>query len=450
MVSIVMRGLLSLESVLDKRVITEAGFKSELPTVSVPRGSICLSCRGAKMLCGKAFCSVLAKAHALVRKAELISREEIDGSTPPAVFVGRIGYPYVYVGPMIPPYHGDTEILDTPEWWMGKTVDEIIDLRFSLIRGKVRANIFDIQDGGGLLDTFQELALGSEPTDSEAIFKKKPTNVLTLSDESQPFGPSAPLKRFSVGNVKADPRIEDAYYDQDLKANDAVVDLYESNVLVSRIQRAFSMGMLGTEKRRKLVPTRWSITAVDDTVSKHLVKEIKQYPTISEFRVYTFRYLDNSYVAILMPYKWSFEWIEAWFPGTAWNEQGQEPAMLGDHEPYRGRTTYASVGGCYYSCKLAVAEKLNKERRQASALVLREIHPGYILPVGVWNIRESIRSTLRSEPATFSDFRSAMAHALKFLGIPLRDWVHASTLMRDGLLQTRLANFQTTTIGSSR
>jgi hypothetical protein len=39
---------------------------------------------------------------------------------------------------------------------------------------------------------------------------------------------------------------------------------------------------------------------------------------------------------------------------------------------------------------LAVGELLEKERRQAAVVVLREAHPGYIMPVGVWQVREIV------------------------------------------------------------
>ncbi|NIP35361.1 MAG: hypothetical protein GWN18_10415, partial [Thermoplasmata archaeon] len=41
----------------------------------------------------------------------------------------------------------------------------------------------------------------------------------------QPMGPSAPIERFSVDNVKADRRIERAYDDTDLLAREGMLEL---------------------------------------------------------------------------------------------------------------------------------------------------------------------------------------------------------------------------------
>ncbi len=432
-----------LRDIIATKQVGELAAFRDVKVARAPSSSLCLLCKGGRMLCGKLRCPIVAKAQSLAKSSLQITSPCIQGSTPPGVFVGRIGYPKVYIGPMVPPYRGDTEILDTPELWIGKSIQDIIDYRFALIRGKVRTSVYNAQSGGRLLDTLQELAMGKRPVDAEAMLTRVPNKVITLSGESQPFGPSAPLISFKTSDVSVDHRIERAFYDRDFKAANAVVELYEDDVLVTRIQRAFSLGMFGFQKRRKLVPTRWSITAVDSILSLELINQIKQHNTIDEYRVYSFEHLDNRFVAILMPERWSFEWIEAWFPGTTWNpdERAAAPAIMGDFEPYRGRTTYPDVGGCYYACRLAVAERLNQERRQASALVLREIHPGYILPVGVWNVRESVRQTVQSEPQKFDTFQAALNYAQTKLTIPLRKWVENSEMLKRTLFQKKITEF---------
>jgi hypothetical protein len=372
-----------------------------------------------------------------------IATTHVSGSTPPGVFVGRIGYPKVYIGPMVPPFKGDTAILDTPEMWLGKGIQDIIDYRFALVRGKARADVHEAPFAGRLLGSLQELAMGKAPVDAEILLERLPSNTLTLGSEIQPFGPSAPMKSFKASEVSVERRIERAFYDSDLKATDAVLELYEGGVQVSRIQRAFSLGMFGVKQRRRLVPTRWSITAVDSVISQELVDRVKNYETIDEYRVYSFRHLDNRFVAIFMPENWGFEWIEAWFPGTTWNPRqwSSEPAMMGDYEPYRGRTTYPDVGGCYYACRLAIAEHLSEEGRQASVLVLREIHPGYILPVGVWNVRESVRGMVKRAPRKFDSLQAALNHAMAELTVPLQSWIKNSKLLKLALFQKKITEF---------
>jgi hypothetical protein len=275
----------------------------------------------------------------------------------------------------------------------------------------------------------------------ELRLTKKPRGFIFLDDDVQPFGPSAPIKDLRLGNARFDHRIEKAYYDTDLKANQAVLELYDKGVMVTKIQRAFSVGAFGIEKNRRLVPTRWSITAVDDIVSKNLMSQVKTFPEISEYRVYESRYLDNVFEVLMIPNTWAYEAIEAWYPGTVWNLKGKNVAIFSDLEGYAGRTTYAQIGGCYYSARLAVCEQLVKERRQATVIVLREAHPGYIMPVGVWQVRENVRNAMRQKPLIFKTLNEALTWIASKFQIPLRQWIMQSELLKKALFQRKITDF---------
>ncbi len=417
-------------------------------------------CRRVRRLSGEGRCAIHLKAALLGARHPEFDSKQISGSSPPGVFVGRFGYPKVSVGPMVPAVSGDTEILDTPERWMGKGFDEIVDFRYSLLRGYSKSRVSDAHSGGRLIETLQEVAMMTKPVDTELILARRPRKILDLREDSQPFGPIAPLASFQTGNSSVDNRIEKAFYDGDLPADDAVLQLYTKGVLVTRIQRAFSLGMFGQSKARKLVPTRWSITAVDSNLSLRLMARVKQYPPIDEYRVYKYSYLDNTYVGILTPESWRFEWVEAWFEpellATSFPDvdmavdveksdytspNGYQPVMLGDSEGFRGRKTYAKPGGCYYSARLAVSEYLDSIRRQAGAIMLREIHPGYIMPVGVWNVRESLRSLLKTKFEGFDSMDTAMNYVSTIFEIPKHSWIQTSALLQKAYFQRKISEF---------
>ena len=367
--------------------------------------------------------------------------EDISGASPPSVFVGRIGYPYVYAGPLVPPVHEDTSLYDLPEFWFGKTIDDIVGFRSMLIRGKHRVHVRKFEEAGKIIEKTRELALAVNPVDVELMLKKKPRGFLLLDDEVQPFGPSAPIRDLLVGDARWDHQIGKAYNDTDLKATNAVLETYSKGVLVTKIQRAFSVGAFGIKKNRRLVPTRWSITAVDSIISKELMEKVKIFPEISEYRVYESCYLDNIFEVLMLPSAWSYEIIEAWHPGTVWNPHGREIFLFSDWEGFDGRTTYAEIGGCYYSARLAVCEQLVKERRQATAIVLREAHPGYIMPVGVWQVRENVRNAMRQKPSTFNTLDDALKWIANKFQIPLQRWIMKSELLKNALFQKRITDF---------
>ncbi len=405
-------------------------------------GSLCLFCRGSRMLCGKTRCPAMARLYSLLKVRKLVDTDRIFGSSPPGVFIGRIGYPHVYAGPLVPPVLGDTSLFDMPEKWIGKTIDEIVNFRVGLVRGKFRVNVKKPYDNEYFLNRTLEIALARESVDTEVTFKKKPSASFFFDDEVQPMGPSAPLLKIEVENAKIDRRIEKAYGDTDLRAEEALLDLYTNGIPVSKIQRAFSVGAFGIKRQRRMVPTRWSITAVDSTISRRLIEDkVKDKPEISEYRVYSFNYLGNRFVILLMPTKWMYEWIEAWYPGTLWNPKGESIAMGSDWEGYWGRKTYASLGGCYYAVRLAVAEFLSNEGRQAGVIAMREIHPSFIMPLGVWINRECVREAFKHECEKFNTLNEALTYISSKFFIPIEEWVKTSFLLKDALYQERITKY---------
>ena len=407
----------------------------------VSQDSLCVICKGARNLCGKTRCPIMVKMHYFNKSVPLLSNQDIAGMSPPSVFIGRIGYPNVYVGPLVPPVSEDTSIYDLPEQWFGKSIDEIVGFRSLLVRGKHRINVTNIFKAGKILDATRELAIADNSVDMELNLTKKPQGSIFLDDDVQPFGPSAPIRDLRVGNARYEQHIEKAYYDTDLKSINAVLELYDRGVVVTKIQKAFSVGAFGIEKNRRLVPTRWSITAVDDIISKSLCEQVKTFPEINEYRVYESVYLDNVFEILMIPASYSYESMEAWYPGTAWNPAGKNVAIFSDWEGNTGRTTYAAIGGCYYSARLATCELLVKERRQATVVVLREARPGYIMPIGVWQVRENVRNAMHQKPFMFKTLPEALQHISTRLEIPLGRWIRQSKLLKRALYQKKMSDF---------
>jgi len=403
--------------------------------------SLCALCRGTKLLCGKSRCPVVVKFHSRDKMKPLIDTLKLGGSSPPSVFVGRFGYPKVAIGPMIPPVMGDTSLIDTPELWLDRSIDDIVDFRSMLIRGKYNVDISDVENSSKVVQYTRELALAKNSVFTEAIFEKKPRGKIAFYDEAQPHGPSAPLRKVDITNPKYEQHIEKAFYDTDLKSRDAVFSLYKDGVNVSKIQRAFSVGAFGVNKYRRFVPTRWSITAVDSTIGETLMKNTKTYPWINEFRVYYHNQFDNRWAVLMTPSEWQYELIEAWYPNTTWNPYGSSISIFNSYEFYKGRTSYAEIGGCYYAARLAVNEVLNKERRQAGAVIMREAHPGYIMPIGVWNVRESVRRALKEPYRKFDTLDRALVFVAEKMDIPLQRWIRNSAVLKNQLYQKRIEDF---------
>ena len=360
----------------------------------------------------------------LSKYGNLFASDSINGSSPPSVFVGSYGYPKVGVGPMLPPIHGDTTLLDNPERWIGKSLEEIVNFRLNLVRGIQKLSIESTE--GRFIENLHEVAMSSRPIDSDLQFYKTTFPVTTIDGENPPFGPIGVIKSAKFSSGRTEKSIERVYYDHDLTAQDAVLTLYNSGIEISKIQKCFSVGMFG--KKRKLVPTKWSITATDDIISKSLVSEILELDLIDSCRVFSYDHLGNMFSVILFPHRWLFEMQEAW-------HDGNNIGFGFDSEDARGIDHPPAIAGAYFAAKLGVSEYLMEKKIQAAVLVLREIRPEYAVPVGVWQIREAIRTAMKKDPYIAESFDDGIIFASKRMSVSKSDWLSRGRLL--GMLKQK-------------
>jgi hypothetical protein len=265
--------------------------------------------------------------------------------------------------------------------------------------------------------------MSARPIDTELWLWKKPQLEAPFSTRASPTGPSADIRKVSLAeNPKVPRRMDYVVDDTDLRAVEGVADLYAHGIAQSHITRVFSVGLLGMGERRTLVPTEWSITAVDDILGKRLAEKVRTYPWIGEFRVFAHTALANTVAILLAPSAWMYEGFEAW--GIESN-----PLPAHDHEFYSGRKDYPrQLEGAYHAVKLPILEYLEKERRQAGAVAFLEVYRDWI-PLGVWRYREIARAALAKPPEKFESLPEALAAMGKRVRLPMRNWRTQSVVL---------------------
>ncbi len=342
-----------------------------------------------------------------------------------SVFVGHFGYPQVNVGPLAG--LEEAQNIDNPASWFGMGYQQIIELRSMLIRSKQPESVFSRDR---FVQENQELALASKPTDVELLFKKEPVYKFVLSDYLQPMGPVGSLEKLKITeNTKIEKNVEYIVRD-DLKAAQAVGLLYQNKQDVYKITTILSSGILGKQDNRKLVPTRWSIVASIDIIAKKLIEQIKDYPILNEYRVYHSDYLDNHYTILLIPGSWEFENFETWAPGSNWSIPTQSK-VIEEYEPFEGRTKYAEIqAGGFYQSRFGCCELLESLKRQAKVVVFREVGEGYSIPVGSWQILESIRHAGKQSYRKFSTEKEVLDYLKTKLKIGVDDYIKTSKILK--------------------
>ena len=392
--------------------------------------TLCHICKGIRKLCGRERCPILTRIYYQKLAIPKI-KESLFGPSPKSVFVGHENYPDVFVGPMVSLNESNLERVDTPEKMFGLSQEKIIRDRYSLVRGKLQKNVFTRDR---YIRELQAVTLSAKPVDMEINFRKKPSFSLSFSPILQPMGASGEVNKIKVVD---NPKIRSPVYkliDDDIKADEVVVEFYKLNFNVSQISKILSSGVLGIKK--KLVPTKWSITAIDALLSKYFITKIKNFSSIDEYLLFENSYLGNHFYILLLPGNWEFEQFETWFPGTLWNLNSNSPEITVEFEFYFGRKDYASLqSGGYYASRFAVSEGLYKMKRQARAIVIREVGKEYDIPVGVWEVRENVRAALRKKPEKFGSLKQLLQN-LK-TKIKSEEYVKKSNLLR----QKRITEF---------
>ncbi|MDI6858927.1 MAG: Nre family DNA repair protein [Methanocellales archaeon] len=405
------------------------------------KDSLCAVCKG-KGLCGRP-CPILAKFRATERISPI--GDSISGASPPSVFVGRMGYPNIRAGPLVPPLitAKDAPVYDDPRSWLSKSIEDVISLRSNLVRSNLRLNVKDARiSTNRLLVKIQELAMASTPVDTEVHFYKPPKRELRFDDVLSPMGPSGMIKTLEITENPSVPRkVDHLVFDTDVLARDAIGELYKGDISTYYICRLLSVGLLGRQGDRRLVPTRWSITATDDVIGKELITQVKSYSELDEIRVFSAQKFGNRFEILLLPKIFSFELIEIWLPKSVWMSKG---TWIGeDREGYDGRTTYSHLAGGYYAARLGVLEYLERIRRQALVFVVREILPDYWAPLGSWVIRETVRNAMAQQPKRFDAIEEAIGDLAMRIRTPLSKWRTKAKLLADYKFQKTLANFFT-------
>ena len=124
----------------------------------------------------------------------------------------------------------------------------------------------------------QEISLAEKSVSTE-IFLKKPIKPLINIDKHLPvIGNPAGIENVRLEeNPHIAKKVDYLVNDSDVKAQDAINELYNGKIEISNIIKVLSAGLLGLKAGRKLVPTRWAITAVDDGISKIMLEKIRSY-----------------------------------------------------------------------------------------------------------------------------------------------------------------------------
>ena len=405
----------------------------------------CIQCKGRDSSnCGRTFCPIVAKYQSHVKSQPHTNKKDYQGPAP-TPFVGHYGYPSVNVGILSTQHQvEDKDNLDNPRRWGKENTPfhDLIDMRTSLVNANFKSNI---KKPAKQVVLAQEVAMAKKPVDVEINLNKSPASRLRTDPFSAPTGPNAKLEKVRLTeNPKIPTKVNKVFDDTDWKAADAMKYLYKHDFDENYLTKILSVGTLGKKLNRKLVPTRWSITATDDIICNDIIKRMYDYKEC-EYKAYTGSHLGNYFLVLTLPGPWSYELFETYQPHASWNEFNEQPVSTTDYEGPFGRKEYVKeTAGGYYASRLPICERMDTDKRCGSIIVLRVITGEYAVPMGVWVVREAARKAMQSKPIEFADetllFQYATARLKKFFNLDPTIFFKKSKLLKERK-QPTLSNF---------
>jgi DNA repair protein NreA len=379
----------------------------------------CVICKGTKNMCGLGYCPILKKIARQHRFSKEIKQDVFGASN--EAFVGSGNYPNVSWGPVLSleSHKGMRAIYE-------EGYGKVIEYRAAMVKGRRFGGITPSRRS---VEETQEAALSVKPVDLEINFSRKPRYDMRFSSVVQPTGASAPMRRVRVCDNPKIPKKVDSLISEGRKARETAIELYGKGLDNYYITNVLSVGKLGLLENRIMVPTRWSITATDDMLGKHLIEKVREYPQLNKVWAFSHESFSNHYEILVMPGAWEFENFEAWCPNTVWNMKGSGARVSREYEPFHGRSKYAaSQAGAYYAVRLGVLEFLERIRRQGRVVAIREVYSGYQVPVGVFQVRENTRDAMEN-PEMHPSVKEALDAAAGRLQLPVSEYTAGSRVI---------------------
>ncbi len=325
---------------------------------------------------------------------ELKPTKEIEGFGASAI-VGEKNYPYLKVH-NISTENKDSSYFNTSDI-VKQDYSKIIELKAKNILGSTQ-DVYTKNRTEKITNEIQDIYKSKKAIEFASQFEKElKFDKVLVNKVSGIVGSKNPLLNLEANENTTTSKDIEKYTQEDIKSRQAIISLYEKGVNEHQIINLLALGTFGIEINKKLVPSRWAISAYDQTIEKHLHKNIVKYNSINSYEVYHAKDKGNDFVIILIPDTFSAEVIETWV------EDGR-PVIEADYVGVDNKLhkPQPDTAGGFYATKLPIFEHLNQRKKQASFISVRYID-GYDIPLGVVFVRETVREAMKNKIFSTSD-----------------------------------------------
>ncbi|MGC9133174.1 MAG: hypothetical protein ACP5GJ_02125 [Nanopusillaceae archaeon] len=340
----------------------------------------------------------LAEKYKKLYGKSILLKNEINGFTPPSNLITSINYPKVSLG-ILTSYNENIDLYDNPIYWAKYNLpeEEIIKNRVSFVNAKKITDVNLPRKNDRLYEEILEAMLSIKSINIELYLKKIIENG-GISKVIGYYGYSGIVDKIKINENPKIPREVDNI--NEIKAGDAVYYLYKEGLSDYYISRLFSIGFFGYKINRKLVPSKWSITAVHSILEKKIKEEIKdKIKKVDKYYLFYYSLYGNDFYGILLPGNGKVELIETLIPGSIYNLHGKNYIIGRDDK-----------SGGYYALRLSFAEFMKNYKLKGDLVVFRFVTPNYKIPLGVWVVREGTKYMLNNLIEKFDNYNELIEY----------------------------------------
>ncbi len=287
-----------------------------------------------------------------------------------------------------------------------KSYNEILPLKAKSILGSTQKNYIK-KPKARIVEELRDIYKSKTAIEMQSSFEKELSfNKILSSKVAGVMGSQNELTKLEAQeNTKTSWKIE-KFTQNDIKAREAIISLYEKGVSEHQIINLLALGSFGIEINRKLVPTKWAISAYDQTIDNYLYKKIQNYSAINQYEIYQDTDKGNDFIIILLPDTYSAEIVETWDLNATEvlsDKDRQETInhnniiIEQDYVGHNNKLGYPEpqCAGGYWATKSPINRFLDKRKKQASYISIRFID-NYEIPLGVVFVRECARKALEN------------------------------------------------------
>jgi hypothetical protein len=321
--------------------------------------------------------------------------------SPPGICVKSGKYPRLEAGFLasIEPLE-HLSIYDFPEAWNGLDRDTIFSMRRHLYQFLLPVDARSMQPEG-VVHTLQEIALSVRPIALQVEGEPLLPRRLQLRNGQLPSSSDVSVKSVEILSEPEISKVAERITEQDIPAAEGIWRLIDYDYSLDQVVRLMSVGLLGRQNTRRMLPTRSAYKATINAFIDRAVMELIERPRISSYEIYLGTLFGDRFVVFLNPGEARVDYL-------AMDVSGTKITRGFAFEGLRQWPTDAKTSVYSDHARFSVYKHLISRNQQCHAAIFHLTKEPRNQILGPWIARAGVNEAFTSEPVTLDNIENAI------------------------------------------